>query len=188
MATKKNQKKKQTAKQSNTLVVLIIIIVAAVLVVGLAYAVPAIVHKSRATHVKSIVSSLELDESYIKQKEFIYGDKRPNGLNGDKDKTAYVSYVRGENVDATVSDLRQKIEAAGFKFERDKNPNGAIVHYQFRSASGEVLYLSVSSKLRNDAIQNAALMGRNIDTSNSVNTNAGPSEVTIKIDIDAPKQ
>lgn len=187
MATKKNQKKKQTTNRSNLLVVLIIVIVAAVLVVALAYAIPSIVHKNREAHVKSIVASLELDESYIKQKEFIYGDKRPNGLNGDKDKSSYVAYVRGANVDRTVDDLRQKIEAAGFKFERDKNPNGAIVHYQFRSESGEILYLSVSSKLRNDAIQNANLMGQNVDASNSINTNAGPSEITIKIDIDAKK-
>lgn len=187
MATKKTQKKKQTEERSKVFAVLILLVIVAVLLVGLVYVVPGIAHKTRESHVKSIVTSLQLDESYVLQREFIYGDKRPNGLDGKKDTTSYVAYVRGADVNATVNDLRQKIEAAGFKFEKDDNPNGAIVKYQFKSDSNETIYLSVSSKLRNDAIQNATLMGENADSSTGINTNLGPSEITIKIDIDTKK-
>ena len=56
----------------------------------------------------------------------------------------------------TTPFLRPKIEAAGFTFVEEPYPNAVDVQLHFKSAKGEYVRLTVSSKPRDDAVRKAS--------------------------------
>ncbi len=142
--------------------------------------------QARVDRINAIYASLNLDSSYIVQNSSIFGEKKVYDWDKSRSYASFVTYIHPETVDATSSELDGKIKAAGFAFIDEPYKGGAYVQYHYKSEQGEYIRLNVSSKPRDDAIQNAFLMNRNEipDSVYEIDTNAGPSTVVIKVNLD----
>ena len=143
-------------------------------------------NKARLDRINTIYTSLEIPSDYRPTGGEIFGDKRVYEWDKGRTYSSRAEYLNGDTVNNTVAELDAKIKAAGFTFIDEPYPGSASVQYHYKSAKGEYIRLSVSSKQYNDAWQNAILMGKD-DVPQSVydmDKNAGPAEVTIKVNLD----
>lgn len=140
---------------------------------------------TRKDRIEAIYSSLNLGDEYIPQFYDVFGDKRPYDYDASRSMSSQITYVRGANVDTTVADLSKKIKDAGFVYFEEPYPGSTSIQYHYKSDKGEYVRLSVSSKLRDDAFQNVYLMtGGTTDDLFKIDPNAGPSNATIKVNLD----
>ncbi len=178
------KKTKQTRKHQLPFTVLIILVgVVSLVVIGLLtqYSLSRHTVSDRKDRIVAIYDSIKLDDSYIIQGSDIFGEKRVYDWDKGRSFSSSKTYVRGTNVDETVADLKQKITAAGFSLF-DEPYGGGQQH--FKSDKNEYVRVSVSSKLRDDAFQNALLMKQSTDDAANMDMNAGPSSVIIKVNLD----
>lgn len=143
----------------------------------------------RLSRIKNIYASLQLnDEAYTVTYANVFGDKRPyEGEMGKEGRTysSQITYSHGDSVSNTVAELDKKIKAAGFVFKEEPYPGSTYVQYHYKSAAGEWIRLTVSSKPYSDAFYNAQSMGKEVPQSvYEMDKNAGPSEVVIKVNLD----
>jgi len=201
-STKKAPAKKTSAKKSNAVVKarpltwrfyvvtvgIFLIAVSTVVVIALltSNVIAKNTNQARFDRINSIYTSLQIPEDYRPAGGEVFGDKRV--YEWDKGRTYSSSnlYINGDTVSNTVAELDAKIKAAGFTFIDEPYPGSVSTQYHYKSAKGEYIRLSVSSKQYNDAWQNAIAMGKE-DVPQSVydmDKNAGPAEVTIKVNLD----
>lgn len=141
--------------------------------------------QTRLDRINSIYASLNLDDSYIVQKSNVFGDKRSYEWDKSRSYASEVDYIHASTVSNTVADLDAKIKAAGFGFIDEPYPGGASTQYHYKSSKGEYIRLTVSSKPRDDAFQNAYLMNKTVPANlANLDVNAGPSNVVIKVNLD----
>lgn len=143
------------------------------------------VMNQRSARINNIYDSLKLDDSYQLVASNVFGEKR--FYKEDKNRTYASSkeYIHGDTVSNTVTALDTKIKAAGFSFVGEPYPGSKYTEYHYRSAKGEYIRLTVSSKPRDDAIRNDAAMNRQPSAAVlDMDANAGPSNVTIKVNLD----
>lgn len=139
----------------------------------------------RLVRIKTIYRSLSLGKEYQLESTDIFGDKRLYEWDKNRTYASSQSYVRGASVPNTATELRQKIEAAGFTFFEEPYPGSTYIQLHFKSGSGEYVRLSVSSKPRDDAIRNSALMSNSISNEAiELNKDTGPSNIVIKVNLD----
>jgi len=139
----------------------------------------------RYDRIQSIYSNLKLDDSYRVERANVFGVKQ--FYNNDKNRTvsSSIDYVHGDTVSNTAKELNEKIKAAGFKFIDEPHKGSVVTQYHYKSIDGEYLHLSVSSKPYDDATTNAYVMDKDTsDIINSIDKNAGPSNVSIKVNLD----
>lgn len=139
----------------------------------------------RYARIANIYDSLKLDDSYQPTDSNVFGEKR--FYKEDKNRTYASSkeYIHGDTVSNTVLALDTKIKAAGFSFVGEPYAGSKYTQYHYRSANGEYLRLNVSSKPRDDAIRNDAAMNRESTAAVlDMDANSGPSNVTIKVNLD----
>lgn len=141
--------------------------------------------QGRLDRINSVYASLKLDDSYIVQKSNVFGDKRLYEWDKGRSYSSEVDYIHANTVSNTVAELDAKIKAAGFGFIDEPYPGGASTQYHYKSSKGEYLRLTVSSKPRDDAFQNAYLMNKTAPANlANLDVNAGPSNVIIKVNLD----
>ncbi|MFZ1250371.1 MAG: hypothetical protein WAR37_02905 [Candidatus Microsaccharimonas sp.] len=142
--------------------------------------------QARYERIATIYRTIDLGDSYVVQDMDIFGDKRM--YSGDKGRSysSAAHYLHNDTVSNTVAEADARIKAAGFEFIDEPYPGNANTQYHYKSSKGEYVRLTVSSKPRNDAIQNASIMnnGNVADGIYDMDTNAGPSEVVIKVNLD----
>lgn len=132
-----------------------------------------------------LYGSLNIGEDYYTTNENVFGDKRPYAWDKSRTSSSEVEYTHGDTVSNTVADLDAKIKAAGFTFIDEPYAGSSYVQYHYKSANGEYLRLTVESKPRQEAYQNADIMGKDpVAAANAVDKNTGPSNVVIKINLD----
>ena len=147
--------------------------------------------EQRLERITAIYDSLQLSsDEYIVQQADVFGDKRPYEWDEGRTYSSVVRYVHGDTLENTVTELDAAIKAAGFTFIDEPYP-GSIgnVQYHYTSDEGAYVRLTVSSKQRLEAFQNATIMGElddeTIEELNaSIDPNAGPVNVTIKVNLD----
>jgi len=162
---------------------IITVIVVAVMAVWL-YAIPTINNGLRKDRITSVFNSLNLDnKQYTLTYESIFGDKRIYTWDSSRSYSSERTYIRGANVDTTTAELKQAIAKTDFKFYQEPYPGGVDFMYIYKSPNNEYLRVSVSSKARNDDFFNRNRMGLPI-TDITTSPNAGPSNVTIKVNLD----
>jgi hypothetical protein len=132
---------------------------------------------ARSDRILAIYKSLQLPSDYDLRSDHVFGDKRVYDWDPSRTYSSSRVYLRYANVDATVAELRPRIEAAGFAFFEEPYPNAVIKEYHFKSAKGEYIRLNVSSQTRDNDMR---LHGVN----SSIDPNQGPSTVTIKVNLD----
>lgn len=144
--------------------------------------------EQRKSRILDIYKSLNLDsKKYQPESSNIFGDKRVYEWDNSRTYASSQTFERGANVDATVAELRKSIETAGFTYFEEPYPGSTYTQLHFKSAKGEYLRLTVSSKPRDDAIRNSVLMNPSSELSKNViemDPNQGPSNVTIKVNLD----
>lgn len=143
--------------------------------------------QERLERINTIYSTLNLDNSYTSTYTNIFGDKRPYDTDKSRTQSSQVDYVHADTVSNTVAELDTKIKAAGFTFVGEPYPGSNFTQYHYKSAEGEYIRLNVQSKPYYDAYQNAMLMNEGKEVPQAVydmDKNAGPSEVTIKVNLD----
>ena len=142
--------------------------------------------QARVERINAIYSSLSLDSSYYLQNSNIFGEKKIYEWDSSRSYASSITYIHPNTVSVTSQELDGKIKAAGFSFIDEPYKGSAYVQYHYRSEKGEYIRLNVSSKPRDDALQNAFLMNKNEipDSVYDIDTNAGPSNVVIKVNLD----
>jgi hypothetical protein len=159
-----------------------------ILVIGIAtvlYLYPIINNNLRENRIRAIYTSFHLSDTYIPTRDSIFGDKRVYSWDKGRSYSSSKQYYRGANVDVTVADVKKAITDAGFTYFEEPYPGATFTELHFKSAHNEYVRLTVSSKLRDDAIQNKTIMGAQpTATDLATNPNAGPANVTIKVNLD----
>jgi len=164
-----------------------VVAIASVLVISLfvSSAIEKSTNKARLAEIKDIYASLNVGKEYQVVSSNVFGDKRPYSYDKSRSASSQVNYIHADTVSNTVADLDAKIKAAGFTFIDEPYPGGAGVQYHYKSAKGEYVRLSVESKPYHDAFYNAyAMDGKVPESVFAMDKNAGPSEVTIKVNLD----
>jgi hypothetical protein len=135
----------------------------------------------RKARILAIYDSLNLGSDYQMASEDVFGEKRVYAWDQGRTFSSSRSYVRAADVEATVAELRPRIEQAGFTYIGEPYPGSVDEQLHFRSAKGEYIRLTVSSKPRDDAVR--AAHGKDLDYG-SLPTHEGPSNVLIKVNLD----
>jgi len=139
---------------------------------------------SRKARIIEIFSSLKLEpQTYNATGESIFGDKRVYSWDSSRSYASYRSYVRASDVKTTVDDLKKAVTDAGFVFIDNPYPNSTTTELVYQSTKNEYLKMSVSSKSRDDAWFNAAMMERLTDKID-IDPNAGPTSIRIYVNLD----
>lgn len=166
-----------------------IFLVAVGTVIVLAYLTAGMVAKQnnqeRLDRISGIYSSLQIDERYNTVRSNVFGDKRVYEWDKNRTESSSIEYIRGDTVSNTVADLDAKIKAAGFTFIDEPYPGSTNVQYHYKSNKGEYIRLTVSSQPYIDAWQNASVMNKETPANlDSMDKNAGPAAVTLKVNLD----
>ena len=142
-------------------------------------------YEARYTRIQDIYSSLKLDDSFRVERANVFGEKRIHDNDKNRTVSSSVEYVHGDSVSNTVAKLDEKIKAAGFMFIDEPQKGSVFTQYHYKSADGEYIRLSVSSKPYDDATTNAYVMDKDTtDIINMLDKNAGPSNIVIKVNLD----
>ncbi len=144
-------------------------------------------NKERLERINDIYASLDVGDDYTHQNANVFGDKRVYDWDAGRSYSSQVDYRHADTVSNTVADLDAKIKAAGFEFIDEPYAGSVFVQYHYKSAKGEYIRLNVESKPYADAWYNAAVMNKDMEVPDSVyamDKNAGPSNVTIKVNLD----
>ena len=142
-------------------------------------------NKGRLDRINQIYSSINIGDAYRVDSVNVFGDKRPYDWDKSRTTSSAITYIHGDTVSNTVAELDQKIKAAGFEKFDEPYPGSTSIQYHYKSAKGEYVRLTVSSKPYNDAWSNAAAMKQEVPESvYAMDKNAGPSEVTLKVNLD----
>lgn len=166
-----------------------IFLVAVGTVIVLAYLAAGVVAKQtsqeRLDRINGIYSSIQIDERYNLTNSSVFGDKRVYDWDRSRTFSSMKEFTLGDTVSNTVADLDTKIKAAGFAFIDEPYPGSAQVQYHYKSSKGEYVRLSVASKPYVDAWRNANAMGQEVPANlDSMDKNAGPAVVTLKVNLD----
>lgn len=183
--TKKTSKSQVSKKSKFILLGAILLVVALVVALTLTYIIPKMQNQARYARINEIYASLKIDDqTYLLKDSKVFGEKRLYDWDNSRSFSSAKYYTRGANVDVTAKDLDQKIKDAGFVFFDEPYPGSMQIQYHYKSDKGEYIRLSVSSKLRDDAFFNAHWMNKDLNATYEIDGNAGPSNVTIKVNLD----
>ena len=187
----KKQSKKVVISRRNRIAVLLAVILLAgaslvVLSASTARWIATAQSEQREDRIEGIYTSLAIPEAYRLTDSDVFGEKRI--YDWDKNRTYSSSkwYLRGAPVDETVAEVDGLIKAAGFEFIDEPYAGSVFTQYHYKSKKGEYIRLTVSSKPYDDAFDNALVMDetRLADLTRTLNINAGPSNVLIKVNLD----
>jgi hypothetical protein len=164
-----------------------LVAVTSVIVIGLLAAHSIASHQANARYdrINDIYTAIKLDDSYSLESKNIFGDKRLFATDDKRTHSSEMTYTKGATVQQTVTELDNKIKASGFEFVEQPYPGSFAPVYDYKSDKGEYLRLRVSSKPYFDAVKNTLLM-KNEFTKDlmALDKNAGPSNVSIKVNLD----
>ncbi len=141
----------------------------------------------REARIVEIYQSLDLGDEYRLENIDISGQKKAYEWDANRSYSSSAALIRGLSVSETFSELDKKITAAGFVKIDEAYPGSLAKQYHYKSEKGEYIRISVTSKVRDDAIVNYTVL--NPDTSTpaeilAIDPNVGPSNVTIKVNLD----
>ncbi len=178
---KQNKKSKNASKVSKEKVFLlsvIVLIIAALAIITIRFTVPQIVNQSRKHRIETVYNQINVGSDYIVQSSDIFGEKRKYDWDTSRTYSSSIHYIRGANVDTTVSDLQKHIEAAGFALIDHPYP----FQWQYKSKDNVYVRFDAESKPRMDYFQNLQLMNKPVGAYDDTNT--GPTNVTLKVNLD----
>ena len=136
--------------------------------------------QARLDRIYAIYSSLQLDSSYRSVKSDVFGDKRVYSWDAGRTYSSSAEFGHNDTVSNTFADLKKKIEAAGFTMFETAYDNSVAMQYHFKDAKNEYVRLSVETSKMHDMV----VYGTPTSVADIGDTNAAPSYVTIKVNLD----
>lgn len=184
--TQQKQKKLLLNQQRALFGALILLIAAGAIYVLSGWAYQSFYVQPREARIKAIYASLDIDTTlYREERRDIFGEKKVYDYDKSRSYSSSIEYLRGAALGDTVRELDEKIKAAGFAFIDEPYPGTrASTQYHYKSAQNEYIRLTVQSKPFWDYSVNRLLMGESISGLDQLDPNAGPSMVTIKVNLD----
>ena len=147
--------------------------------------IPKIHNDARLNRINEIYSSIKLPANVYNERDNIFGDKRPYDYDKSRSMSSEKQFVVGKNVDVAFAQIDKAIRDAGYTYFEEPYPGSTFKEYHYKTNKGEYIRLNVESKLRLDAFQNTVWMnGKLSDDFFKIDPNAGPSYVTLKVNLD----
>ena len=163
---------------------LIIIAVLAALVLSLSI-IPKVTSDIRLNRINEIYSSIKLPDNTYFNQDKVFGDKRLYDYDESRSMASQKDFVVAKTVKETVALLDKSIKDAGYTFFEEAYPGSVSVQYHYKTDRGEYIRFTVSSKTRDDAFSNSFLMnGKYSDADFKIDPNVGPSNVTLRVNLD----
>ena len=146
---------------------------------------PKIHNDVRLNRINEIYSSITLPQITYLPINNIFGDKRPYDYDKSRSYSSQKKFVVAKTVAETFGDIDKAIKAAGYTQFEEAYPGSTSKEFHYKTNRGECVRLNVSSMLRNDAAINDQLMnGKFTEDFFKIDPNAGPSTVTLKVNLD----
>jgi len=173
-------------KQHKRLVGVVIIFLALVIGTILILMIPPKINNDiRLKRINEIYSSIKLPANTYFNTQNVFGDKRPYPNDSGRSFSSQKTFVVAKTVTETFNEIDSAIKAAGYTYFEEAYPGSTSKEYHYKTSKGEYIRLNVSSKLRDDAASNELLMnGKFDDAFFKIDPNAGPSSVTLKVNLD----
>ena len=137
----------------------------------------------RKDRIEAIYSSLDLGSDYALTSANVFGEKRVYEWDTGRTYSSVKEYVKDSTVSETATELKAKIERAGFAFFDEPYAGSLDIQYHFKSTKNEYIRMSVSSKPRDDAFRKDG-PSTTSEATLALDPNAGPSNVIIKVNLD----
>ncbi|MEO5948982.1 MAG: hypothetical protein ABIP74_01135 [Candidatus Saccharimonas sp.] len=138
------------------------------------------VSQTRLDRISSIYTSLSLGDSYRIVTSNVFGDKRVYDWDKGRTFSSSVEYGHNDTVTNTFADLKKKVEAAGFTYVQSEYTESIARIDEYKDSSGEYVRVSVV----NADVREMTTYGTPTSVSEILDTNAAPSYVTIKVNLD----
>jgi hypothetical protein len=137
-------------------------------------------NQTRLDRISAIYTSFELGDSYRIAASDVFGDKRVYEWEKGRTYASRVEYGHNDTVSNTFADLKRKIESAGFEYFDTEYEGSVTQQYHFKNADGEYVRVSVESS----DVRDMTVYGTSSSITDIADTNAAPSYVTIKVNLD----
>jgi hypothetical protein len=182
--TKQQHQKHQT--RHRIIVGLSIVVIAVLVGIILSLIIlPRISNDTRLNRINEIYASIKLPQNTYFATDNIFGDKRVYAYDKGRSYSSEKKFVVAKTVTETFDDIDASIKAAGNTPFEEAYPGSTSKEFHYKTSRGEYIRLNVTSKLRNDAASNEMLMtGKFSDAFFKIDPNAGPSTVTLKVNLD----
>lgn len=142
----------------------------------------------RISRIKDVYKSIAVEESCSERAGInvnIFGDKRVYPEDKGRTFSSSITCSRGDTVTNTAEYFDRQITQAGFTKIDEPYPGSVFKEYHYKNDDGVYVRLTVSSKPYDDTIQNETLLnGSKMTIPENFDTNAGPSNVTVKVNLD----
>ncbi len=170
-----------SSKEKIALLGAIAFIILALSAITLCVLMPNLISAQRKNRILETYAKINLGDDYIVQSQNIFGEKKLYEWDTSRTYSSSEELIRGADVDTTVSDLQGHITRAGFTLVDHPYP----FQWQYKSNDNIYIRFNVDSKPRMEYAQNQSLMGKSFDpTFNNISPDAGPSLVTLKVNLD----
>lgn len=137
-------------------------------------------NQTRLDRISSIYTSFNLGDSYRIAASDVFGDKRVYEWDKGRTYSSRVEYGHNDTVGNTFTDLKKKIEAAGFAYFETEYAGSIAQQYHFKNDKGEYVRVGVVTR----DVRDMVTYGTPTTVSDVADTNAAPSYVTIKVNLD----
>jgi hypothetical protein len=150
---------------------------------------PAVYNQIRKDRIVGIYNSLNLasiSQDYtVPTRTNVFGDRRVYDYDHSRTFSSEEDFIRKADVTTTTNELDKAIKAAGYTFFEDRYPGSTEKTPTYKSARGEYIRVTVTSKTRDDAFFNNVTSDGKVPASVfDIDPNVGPSNVTIKVNLD----
>lgn len=147
--------------------------------------IPKVLNDTRLNRINEIYASIPLPENRYFIEENVFGDKRPYPHAPEASSASMKTFVVAKTVNETMDELDKAVQGAGYTKFNEAYPGSTSKEYHYKTDRGEFIRLNVTSKLRGDAASNELLMnGEFSEAFFTIDPNAGPSRVTLKVNLD----
>jgi len=136
--------------------------------------------QTRVDRISAIYTSFNLGDSYRGASSNVFGDKRVYDWDKSRTYSSSIEYGHNDTVSNTYADLKKKVEAAGFKYFQTEYEGSIAQITEFKSDNGEYVRVSVESS----EVRDMTTYGTPTSVTDIIDTNAAPSYVTIKVNLD----
>lgn len=138
-------------------------------------------NQTRLDQITNIYTSFALGDPYRIARSDVFGDKRVYGWDAGRTYSSVMEYGHNDTPQNTITDLKKKIEAAGFKQFDTVYAESANPQYHFKNDQGQYVRVTVTSRY----VQDAIIYGIYDNGDPLVNhKDEAPTYVTIKVNLD----
>jgi len=182
--------RKRYSRRQKIIGVSIVVLALTLLSVSIIIFYPMAYNGLRKERILGIYDSLNLtsisDDYAVPVTDNVFGDRRVYDWDKSRTFSSERDYIRKADVQSTASELDKAIKAAGYSFYEERYPGSLQKTPTYKSAKGEYIRVTISSKARDDDLWNKLLMNSDIskDEADAVDPNSGPSNVQIKVNLD----